>query len=67
MVIKNNFTLIWVIDSLIICTDYTQSLLNLNLEMGSMYGCFNAETLAEIDAKVIELGLQDPDGVVTPH
>lgn len=67
MVIKNNFTLLWAIETLAICNDYTQSFYNLNVEMGSMVGCFNAETLAEIDAKVLELGLTDPDMLVTPH
>lgn len=28
---------------------------------------FSAETVAEIDAKVIELGLVDSDNIVTPH
>lgn len=31
------------------------------------WGIFSSDSLAEIDTKVIELGLLDPDGVVTPH
>lgn len=67
MVIFNNYTVIWVVATNAIVLDYTQSLKNLDLGMNGQYKCFSAETLEEIDAKVAELGLTDPDGVVSPH
>ena len=67
MIITNEYILIWVVATGQIVMDYTQSLKGLNVEMGNMYKSYCAETLEEIDAKVIELGLLDPDGIVTPH
>lgn len=67
MRIANEFILVWYVPTLQIMLDYTQSFKGTDIQMNETYKMFGAETLTEIDAKVIELGLQDPDGVVTPH
>ena len=67
MRIGNEFVVVWYEPTLQIMIDYTQSFKCQNMEMNDSFKLFGAETLAEIDAKVLELGLTDPDMLVTPH
>lgn len=67
MRIGNEFVVVWYESTLQIMIDYTQSFKGQNMEMNDSFKLFGAETLAEIDAKVLELGLTDPDMLVTPH
>ena len=67
MRIGNKFVVVWYEPTLQIMIDYTQRFKGQNMEMNDSFKLFGAETLAEIDAKVLELGLTDPDMLVTPH
>ena len=67
MRIGNEFVVVWYEPTLQIMIDYTQRFKGQNMEMNDSFKLFGAETLAEIDAKVLELGLTDPDMLVTPH
>ena len=67
MRIGNEFVVVWYEPTLQIMTDYTQSFKGQNMEMNDSFKLFGAETLTEIDAKVLELGLTYPDMLVTPH
>jgi hypothetical protein len=77
--IENTYIVWWETVTKIIQWDYTQSLKGVSIDFatmteddgtGNMVPCvshFAAETVEEIDAKVLEIGLLDSNYVVTPH
>jgi len=67
MTIENDFIMWYEASTGIIQNDYTQSLKGLNINPAVTVQIFERKTIEEIDAKVLELGLTDPDCVVTPH
>jgi len=67
MRIENTYIMWYETSTGIIQNDYTVSLKGLGMSPSISVTVFCSETIAEIDAKVAELGLTDPEGVVTPH
>ena len=67
MTFKHTYVLVWYKPSLLIRLDYTQPIGTQDLMMNSSYEVWPSDSIAEIDAKVIELGLVDTEGLVTPH
>ena len=67
MKVENEFIMWYETSTGIIQNDYTQSLKGLNINPAVTVQIFERKTIEEIDAKVSELGLTDPDCVVTPH
>ena len=67
MKVENEFIMWYETSTGIIQNDYTQSLKGLNINPAVTVQIFERKTIEEIDAKVLELGLTDPDCVVTPH
>lgn len=67
MTFKHIYVLVWHKALSQIMIDYTMPIGSQDLMMNSEYEVWPSDSIAEIDTKVIELGLLDPDGVVTPH
>jgi len=67
MKVENEFIMWYETSTGIIQNDYTQSLKGLNINPAVTVQFFVRKTIEEIDAKVSELELIDPDCVVTPH
>lgn len=67
MTFKHTYVLIWYKPEMKIMIDYTVPIGTVNVMMNGDYAVWPSDSISEIDAKVIELGLVDPDGVVTPH
>jgi hypothetical protein len=67
MKIENMYIMWYETSTGIIQNDYTESLKGANIAPPSVVTVFCSESIAEIDAKVTELGLTDPNEVVTPH
>lgn len=67
MKIENLYIVWYETETGIIMNDYTVFLKGANIAAPSIVTIFCAETVAEIDAKVIELGLTDPNELVSSH
>ena len=69
MVLHNVYNLIWYIPEMRIAYNYMipEPTIGQDVSQNETWGIFSSDSLEEIDAKVAELGLTDPDGVVSPH